>query len=89
MANTEKLKMNAAMLKQSFKDYAKEHLDATLRLTIEDGKDYKHLDIDACLEEFLSTISRVVLFNTPNDKLFRSFYVLYSEKFRYKCFLTK
>jgi hypothetical protein len=75
--------------KENFKRYAKEHLDSTLRLTIENAKDYKHLDIDACIDDFLNTISRVVLLNTPNEKLFRSFYVLYSEKFRYERFLTK
>ena len=82
-------KITAEALKQSFREYAKKHLDNTLRLTIENAKDYKHLDIDACIDDFLNTISRVVLFNTPNEKLFRSFYVLYSEKFRYERFLTK
>lgn len=76
-------------LKQSFREYAKEHLDTTLRLTIEDAKDYKHLDIDACIDEFLERISKVALVKTSTDKLFRSFYVLYSEKFRYERFLTK
>ena len=82
-------KTTAAALKQSFREYAKEHLDSTLRLTIEVAKDYKHLDIDACIDDFLETISKVVLAKTPTDKLFRSFYVLYSEKFRYERFLTK
>lgn len=82
-------KITAAALKQSFREYAKEHLDSTLRFTIEVAKDYKHLDVDGCVEEFLNTISRSALFNAPTDKLFRSFYVLYSEKFRYGRFLTK
>jgi hypothetical protein len=82
-------KITAAALKQSFKEYAKEHLDSTLRLTIEVAKDYKHLDINACIDDFLETISKVALVKTPTNKLFRSFYVLYSEKFRYGRFLTK
>jgi len=82
-------KITTEALKQSFREYAKEHLDSTLRLTIENAKDYKHLDIDACIDDFLETISKVVLVKTPTDKLFRSFYVLYSEKFRYERFLIK
>ena len=81
--------MDKYNVKENFKRYAKEHLDSTLRLTIENAEDYKHLDIDACIDDFLETISKVALVKTPTDKLFRSFYVLYSKKFRYERFLTK
>ena len=55
------------------RSYFKEQEPKTIPLIIEDGRDAKHIDMDAMREIWLVTINRIVMRSLPADKLFEKY----------------
>jgi hypothetical protein len=54
------------------RSYFKAEEPKTIPLIIEDGRDAKHIDMDAMREIWLVTTNRIVMRSLPVDKLFES-----------------
>ena len=55
------------------RSYFKEQEPKTIPLIIEDGRDAKHIDMDAMREMWLVTTNRIVMRSLPVDKLFEKY----------------
>jgi hypothetical protein len=55
------------------RSYFKAEEPKTIPLIIEDGRDAKHIDMDAMREIWLVTTNRIVMRSLPVDKLFEKY----------------
>ena len=55
------------------RSYFKAEEPRTIPLIIEDGRDAKHIDMDAMREMWLVTTNRIVMRSLPVDKLFEKY----------------